>query len=423
MSTIMAVPPMQPDPSRKPLTLLHMTTVPQSLFFLSGQVGYMKARGFDVHALSSPGPFLDRFAERERVGVHPVDMPRRITPLRDVAAVARIWTALRRIRPHIVHAHTPKGGVLGMIGAWLAGVPVRIYHLHGLPFTTAAGWKRALLLWSERVACRLAHQVLCVSASVRQVAVDSRLCGRDKITVLAEGSINGVDAVQRFNPAHLPAEARDETRRRYRIPADAPVLGFIGRIVRSKGIVELAGAWSALREQFPDLRLMLVGPYEPQDPIPPDIDRQLRKDPRVHFIGEEWNVPPLYAAMDVLVLPTYREGFPTVLLEAAAMAVPVVATQVSGCVDAVQHGVTGLLVPPYDAASLAAAIGRYLRNAALRLRHGAAARQRVLRDFCPERLWQATHQEYLRCLRNIGVRPPELEVLEPVAAGQHRPAA
>jgi glycosyltransferase involved in cell wall biosynthesis len=407
----------------KPITLVHMTTVPQSLFFLSGQVGYMKERDFDVHALSSPGEFLARFAERERISAHAVEMPRRITPLRDVAAVVRIWAVLRRIRPHIVHAHTPKGGVLGMIGAWLAGVPVRIYHMHGLPFTTAAGWRRALLMWSERIACGLAHQVLCVSTSVRQVALDSRLCRREKIAVLGEGSINGVDAARRFNQAHLPSTLRAETRRRYRIPADALVLGFIGRIVRNKGIIELAGAWTLLRQEFPELRLMLVGPSEAQDPIPPEIDRQLRRDPRVHLIGEEWNVPPLYVAMDVLVLPTYREGFPTVLLEAAAMSVPVVATQVPGCIDAVQDGVTGLLVPPYDAAGLAAAIGRYLRNAELRVQHGAAARARVLRDFCPERIWQAIHQEYLRCLRHIGVRPPEQEVLKPVEVGQHRPAA
>ncbi|ALA60762.1 glycosyltransferase family 4 protein [Nitrospira moscoviensis] len=416
---------MPQETPQQPITLVHMTTVPQSLFFLSGQVGYMKERGFNVYAVSSPGEFLSRFAEQERIGVHPVEMPRRITPLRDAAAVVRIWTALRRIRPHIVHAHTPKGGVLGMIGAWLAGVPVRIYHMHGLPCTTATGWKRILLMWSERIACGLAHQVLCVSASVRRVAVDSRLCRRKKIKVLAQGSINGIDATGRFNHARLPPTLREETRRRHGIPPDALVLGFIGRIVRNKGLIELAGAWALLRREFPALRLMLVGPYEAQDPIPPEVDRQLRDDVRVHLIGENWNVAPLYAAMDVLALPTYREGFPTVLLEAAAMSVPVVATRVPGCIDAVQDGVTGLLVPPYDADSLAVAIGRYLRNADLRERHGAAARERVLRDFRPEGIWQAVHHEYLRCLRRQDgasrVEAPEQP--EQVEAGQRRPAA
>lgn len=383
----------------------------------------MKERGFEVHGLSSPGDSLSLFAERERICVHAVEMPRRITPLRDVVALTRIWWVLRRIRPHIVHAHTPKGGVLGMISAWLAGVPVRIYHMHGLPFMTASGWKRTLLIWSERIACALAHQVLCVSSSVRQVAVDARICQQKRIAVLAQGSINGVDAARRFNGARVSAAMREETRHRYGIPSDALVLGFIGRIVRSKGIIELAEAWTILRQEFPQLRLLLVGPYEVQDPIPPEIDRQLRNDTRVHLIGEESDIPPLYAAMDVLALPTYREGFPTVLLEAAGMKIPVVATRVPGCIDAVQNGVTGLLVPPYDAAGLAGAVGMYLRNAEARIKHGTAARNRVLREFSPERIWQATYQEYVRCLQNNGVNSPQIDGLERIETGQPRPAA
>lgn len=387
------------------IKLVHIATVPQSLGFISGQVGYMKARGFEISGISSPGEFLSRFAEREHVCVHAVNMPRRITPLHDVAALARIWIVLRRIRPHIVHAHTPKGGVLGMVSAWLAGVPVRIYHMRGLPFTTASGWRRRLLMWSERISCGLAHRVLCVSSSVRQVAVNSRLCLPEKIAVLARGSGNGVDAAQRFNGANIPPSLREETRRRYNIPPDALVLGFIGRIVRDKGIVELAGAWKELRNEFPDLHLMLVGPHEMQDSIPAEIDRTLHSDSRVHFLGEEWNTPPLYAVMDVLALPTYREGFPNVLLEAAGMKVPVVATQVPGCTDAVQDGVTGMLVPPYDAARLAGAVRTYLHDAELRRRHGAAARDWVLREFRPVAIWQAVYQEYVRCLLENGLVP------------------
>ena len=312
---------------------------------------------------------------------------------------------LRRIRPHIVHAHTPKGGVLGMVSAWLARVPVRIYHMRGLPFTTAKGWRRRLLMWSERISCGLAHQVLCVSSSVRQLAVDSRLCRPEKIAVLARGSGNGVDAAQRFNDSNISPSLREETRRRYNIPPDALVLGFIGRIVRSKGIIELAGAWKELRDEFPDLHLMLVGPHEMQVPIPAEIDRTLHSDPRVHFLGEQWNTPPLYAVMDVLALPTYREGFPNVLLEAAGMKVPVVATQVPGCTDAVQDGVTGMLVPPHDAARLEGAVRTYLQDAELRRRHGAAARDWVLREFRPEGIWQAVYQEYVRCLLRKGLIP------------------
>lgn len=394
----------------KPITLVHITTVPESLAFMTGQVGYMKARGFEIVGLSSPGELLTRFAEREGVPVHAVEMPRRITPWRDVLAVLKLVRVLCRIRPQIVHAHTPKGGLLGMLSAWIVRIPVRVYHMRGLPFTTATGWRRRLLMWSERISCRLADQVLCVSSSIRQLAVDSRLCRPEKIAVLAHGSGNGVDAAQRFNDSNISPSLREETRRRCNIPPDALVLGFIGRVVRDKGIIELAGAWKELRKEFPDLHLLLVGPHELQDPIPAEIDRTLHSDPRVHFLGEVSNIPPLYAVMDVLALPTYREGFPNVLLEAAGMKVPVVATRVPGCSDAVQDGVTGILVPPCDAALLGAAVRTYLHDGELRRRHGAAARDWVLQEFRPERIWQAIYEEYLELLEKKGIPAPDADI-------------
>jgi glycosyltransferase involved in cell wall biosynthesis len=297
-------------------------------------------------------------------------------------------------------------------------VPVRIYHMRGLPFTTATGWRRRLLMWSERISCGLAHRVLCVSSSVRQLAVDSRLCRPDKIVVLARGSGNGVDAAQRFNDSNISPSLREETLRRFNIPPEALVLGFIGRIVRDKGIIELAGAWKELRQDFPDLHLLLVGLHEMQDPIPAEIDRTLHNDPRVHFLGEQRNTPPLYAIMDVLALPTYREGFPNVLLEAAGMKVPIVATQVPGCTDAVQDGVTGMLVPPCDAGRLAGAIQTYLKDPELRRAHGSAARDWVLRDFRPEGIWQAVYQEYVRCLLRKGLTPQRQNPFSRSESGQ-----
>ncbi|HEX3159225.1 MAG TPA: glycosyltransferase family 4 protein, partial [Gemmatimonadaceae bacterium] len=326
-------------------TLLHITTVPSSLVFLRGQVPYMRARGVRVHALSSPGPELGAFGERYDVPVYAVEMPRSVTPLRDLAAVRGIVRVLRRVRPGVVHAHTPKGGLLGMIAAAAAGVPVRIYHMRGLPMMGASGPKRALLRRTEIVACRLAHRVFCVSHSIRQVALEEGLCAPEKIVVLAGGSGQGVDAADRFDPARQAPGTRGAMRAQHSIPDGATVLGFVGRLVRDKGVVELAEAWGQLREEYPDLHLLLVGPWEPQDPVPAEVRERLERDQRVHVAGMEWNTPPLYAAMDLVALPTYREGFPNVPLEAAAMALPVVATRVPGCVDAVADGATGTLVP------------------------------------------------------------------------------
>jgi glycosyltransferase involved in cell wall biosynthesis len=387
-----------------PIRLVHVTTAPVFFGFLTGQIGYMKSRDVAVHALSSPGEYLETFGAREQIPVHSVDMPRRITPLRDMVALVRIWRCLRRIRPDLIHAHTPKGGLLGILGAWLARVPVRIYHVHGLPFLTATGYKRLLLRWSERISCLFAHQVLCVSHSIREVAIRERLCAPAKIKVLREGSINGIDAEEKFRPARDGDRARKSVREEYGIGEDALVIGFIGRMVRDKGLSELVHAWKLLREEYPGAHLLVVGPYEPQDPIPADVNAALIQDPRVYLVGLEWNTRPLYAAMDVFVLPTYREGFPIVPLEAAAMELPVVATSVPGCVDAVRHGVTGTLVPPYDAEALATAIRAYLDDPALRRRHGEAARRRVLRDFRPGDMWEAVYEEYTRLTQSAGRR-------------------
>jgi glycosyltransferase involved in cell wall biosynthesis len=368
-------------------------TVPVSLTFLSGQASYVRSRGFSVHAITSPGPELAAFAEREGAQAHAIPMPRAITPLQDLAAVYRLWRLLRRIDAPIVHAHTPKGGLLGMIAATLARTPVRIYHVRGLPFVTERGLRRRLLRLTERISCGLAHQVFAVSDSMRSILVVDGLCPPDKIKVLLGGSGNGVDATGKFTPA--PPAVRSAARGSLGIPGDAPVVGFVGRLARDKGVAELAAAWRTLRERDPDLHLLIVGWNELEPSLAPLL-AALEADPRVHVTGPRGDTPQLYAAMDVIALPTYREGFPNVALEAAAMKLPIVATAVPGCVDAVQDGVTGTLVPARDGDALAAALQRYLSDPRLRAAHGEAARRRVLADFRREAIWQALVAEYDR---------------------------
>lgn len=385
--------------------LVHVTTVPETLGFFVGQVQYMAAQGFDVHALSSPGPVLDAFGQAQGIAVHGVELPRQISPLHDLGALRRVASTFRALRPQVVHAHTPKGGLLGMMGATLARVPLRIYHIHGLPFTTATGVRRQLLRTTERTACALAHQVLCVSEGVRRVAVEEGLCPAEKIRVLHHGSINGVDAMGRFDPAR-GAPAREALRARLGIPGDALVIGFVGRMVRDKGVVELQRAWATLREQFPAAHLVMVGPREARDAVPAATLDALRGDARVHLTGPA-DAAAMYPAMDVVALPTYREGFPVVPLEVAAMALPIVATRIPGCVDAVEDGRTGTLVPAGDAGALAGALARYLADPELRARHGAQARARVLADYRQEEVWAATYREYLRLLAARGLAAPE----------------
>lgn len=369
--------------------ILHVTTVPTSLMFIEGQLAFMQQRGLRISCLTSPGEGLDAFSARTGVTVHTVEMPRKISPLQDLLALQKIINEINSIKPDIVHAHTPKGGLLGMLGATLARVPHRVYHMRGLPFMTAHATRRALLLSTEALSCALAQRVICVSHSLRQVALDHHLVSSDKIAVMAGGSGQGVDALGRFDPARPGlAEARAQVRAALDIPPDALVLGFIGRLVRDKGVTELATAWHHLHHHFPHAHLLIVGDYEPRDPVPEATRELLATLPRVHMAGWQRDTPRFYAAMDLVTLPTYREGFPNVPLEAAAMGLPVIATRIPGCVDAVADGRTGTLVPAADAHALQLALERYLADDALRHEHGEAGRQRVLDQFLPERIYE-----------------------------------
>lgn len=381
--------------SRSPVRrLLHVTTVPDSLIFLDGQIQFMKRHGFEVSIVSSPGPFLFEFGKRAEVDVYPIDMPRRLTPVLDARSLAALYRVVRKVQPHIVHGHTPKGGLLAVLAALAARTPVRIYHMRGLLLITATGFRRPLFAATERLACATAHHVLCNSHSLRETALREALCSPHKLEVLLAGSGNGVDSKGRFNPDAFPASVRLAVRNEIGVPESAPLVGFVGRLVGDKGIGELCAAWRAAREEVPAAHLVVVGPYEPRDPISAADKRLLEADPRIHVLGFRRDLPELYRAMDLLVLPTYREGFPNVLLEAQAMRLPVVSTRVEGCVDAVEDGATGLLVPAKDSDALKHAMLKYLRDPEMRTKHGVAGRMRVTTLFERERLWEALLRRY-----------------------------
>jgi glycosyltransferase involved in cell wall biosynthesis len=267
-----------------------------------------------------------------------------------------------------VDAHTPKGALLGIVAASLAGVPVRIYHVHGLRFVTSRGLRRRILRGAERLTSSLATRLLCVSRSVATAVVSEGFAPADKVHVVMKGSINGVDA-ERFRPATGPERCAE--RAALGIPSDALVIGYVGRIAADKGIAELMEAWSLLRAEMPDLRLLVVGARDGGDDISEEAAAVLRDDPRCHTVGGVSDPEKYYRMMDVLALPTYREGFGVVLLEAGATGLPAVATRVQGCVDAVVEGVTGTLVPERDARALANGLRAYLQDPALRRQCGA----------------------------------------------------
>jgi glycosyltransferase involved in cell wall biosynthesis len=321
-------------------------------------------------------------------------MRRAISPFADLAALSRLVRLMRREQFDVVHAGTPKGGLLGTIAAWICRVPTRVYHVRGLPIATTRGIKRLLLSATERIAVAASTRVIAVSDSLRAEMEANRLCASTDVRVIGAGSSNGVDAHVRFNRTLLDPSDLASLRTRYDLSPANVVIGFVGRFTPEKGIAELLSAWRTVRSSHANVRLLVVGFEDDNSSVASDTLAGLRSDPRVHLHGGDWNTTPLYGLMDMLVLPTYREGFPNVLLEAAAMSLPVVATAVAGCVDAVIDGQTGFIVPPRDSIALAAAMQRYVDDAELRRAHGAAARTRVLEHFEQSIIWNGLRELY-----------------------------
>ena len=377
-----------------------LTTIHDTMgSFLARQIGLLAEEGFHVHAVCTPGAGLDKLKHLPGVTTHAVRMERRPNPQRDLVSFIRLFRLMRRVRPDIVHAHTPKAGLLGMAAAWAARVPVRLYTIHGLPLLTCRGkWRRVLEL-AERTSCSLATQVYSVSPSLQDLVVEMQLCPAEKLSTLGDGSCAGID-LERFDASADWTERASAVRRAYQIPDNALLLSFLGRIARDKGIAILASAWPELARQFAHLHLLIAGAEDASDPLPEQVLKEFRKRERVHFTdGWALDVPALYAATGICVLPTFREGLSQVALEAGAMGVPIVSTHIPGVVNSVQDGLTGLLVPAGETAPFVEAVKRLVNDPALRMAMGSAARQHISSRFSEQRVNQLWLAEYRKLIR------------------------
>lgn len=359
----------------KPHVVLALTSPIAWPRMFRGQARFLRRKGFRVTAVSAPGPDLERFGREEGVETVAVRIARQPSPLADLVSLWRLWRLFRRLRPDVVEAGTPKAGLLGMLAARLAGVRCRVYTLHGLRLETATGPRRWVLALSERVAAWAAQCVVCVSPSLRARAVELGLVAAAKARTLGSGGINGVD-LKRFGKA-------------LRRPIGDRTLGFVGRFTRDKGVEELYAAFQLLRSKRHGLKLLMVGDFEDGDPIAPHLRRSIQRDRDVLRPGFVDDPAPFLADMDIVVLPSYREGLPLTAMEAAAAGRPLVATRATGIVDAVVDGLTGLLAPQRDPQALAEAIESLLADPEAAKRMGAAARSHAERNFRPEAVWSA----------------------------------
>jgi len=381
--------------------VVDMVTASVSVRFLEGRPGYFAGKGYEVTVVSSPGEEL-RKAQREGVRTVAVEMAREISPLRDLVSFWGLVRVMRRLRPAITNVATPKAGLLGGVAAWLCGVPCRYYTLLGLRCETTMGLKREVLIAAERIACACAHRVICVSESMRQKAIELGLVEASRTVVLASGSYNGTEP-ERFAPTTEALRRGGQMREKLGIPANAPVVGFVGRLTKDKGINELVKAYCELRKEMAELRLLLVGEMEEGDPLTARTRWLLENEPGIVRTGFVEDPADYYHLLDVFAFPTYREGFGNVALEANAAGKPVVAAGATGVVDAVVDGVTGLLVPVGDARALAGALKKVIEDPGMAAALGSAGRERVVRQFWRERVWEALEQQYAGMLEEKGL--------------------
>ena len=384
------------------MTILSMVTHPMSVGFLNGQLRWLAPRGWRLTVLCGDGEWKQPSWVVEVLQVHRVGFSREVSPWADLKAIVRLAGIVRAEGPAVVNAGTPKAGLMGMVSAWLMGVRVRVYTMRGLRLETASGPKGLILRFCERISCWCAHRVVCVSPSLRERAIALGLGRPDKFVVLGAGSSGGV-VVSRFEVTPERLERAVCIRAGLGIPEKSPVVGFVGRIVRDKGVVELVSAFEEVSRRIPGAHLMVVGWHEEGDPIPAETRAKIERNTRIHAVGQVRDTAPYLHAMDLLVLPTYREGFPNVVLEAGAAEKPVVATRATGVVDAVVDGVTGLLSEIGDVEGLATNIVRVLEDKDLARRMGKAGRERAARDFQPERIYRELEQLYIELLREKGM--------------------
>ena len=372
------------------------TTVPLSLHALIPGQARMLGADFDVHLLTSPGDLVEPVRAREGVEVATIEMTRTIDVRSDLRALPALVRHFRSRRPDVVQTYTPKAGLLCTLAARIARVPLRVHGVVGMPLMEATGSRRAVLQVTERVTYADATHLTANSTGLQRWM--SEHLTRRPVDVVGYGSINGID-LARFDGPRLRETHRARVRTELGLSDEHVAWLFVGRVVRDKGVVELVDAFRALHARRPEARLVVVGPTEPElDPIPAATEEALRSHPAIRAVGYHSDVLPWLAAADAYVLPSYREGLPNGLLEAAAFGLPAVATDINGCNEVIAADRTGLLVPSKDAAALEGALDRLTASPELRRALGLAGRARVEERYDQRVYWAALRAYYQRLL-------------------------
>ena len=378
--------------------LVRITTVPISLEkLLEGQLGFMKAY-FEVVAISAVKEKLEAYGKKEGVRVFSLELTRKITPIKDIAAVFKLYRFLKKEKPSIVHTHTPKAGIVGMTAAWFAGVPNRLHTVAGMPLMEASGFKRKVLNFVEKLTYRFATEVYPNSKGLYDFIIAENFTKASKLSIIGNGSSNGIDT-KYFDPVSYSENDKISLRDKLKIPQGHFLYIFVGRLVKDKGINELITAFSKLSDSNNAISLLLVGPFENDlDPLLPESLSTIEKHPNIYTVGYQSDVRPYFSIADALVFPSYREGFPNVVMQAGAMGLPSIVTDINGCNEIIAHGKNGLIIPSKDTQALYNSIKQLSTQPSLFANLKANSREMITSRYERQQVWDALLFKYQRLL-------------------------
>ena len=375
--------------------LIRIATVPMSLhFLLKGQLQFMSQYFETVGVSSGPKDELEVVAKRESIKVRQVEMSRAITPIKDIKSLWQLYKLFKKEKPIVVHTHTPKAGIVGMMAASFAGVPIRLHTVAGMPLMEANGIKRNIFNIVEKITYACATKVYPNSKGLEQFILENNYTKAEKIKVIANGSSNGIDT-SHFDPQNHSQQQKQNLRNELDIHEEDFVFIFVGRLVGDKGINELVKAFKNLKFKIQNLKLLLVGPLESDsDPLLPETLKEIKNNSSIITTGFQNDVRPYFSISDALAFPSYREGFPNVVMQAGAMGLPSIVTDINGCNEIIKDGKNGMIIPPKNTDLLKKAMIKLIEDTELYNSLKSNARKMITSRYEQKIVWQALLEEY-----------------------------
>ena len=374
--------------------LIRITTVPSSLrSLLKGQHRFM-SKYFEVIGVSGDGDALAEVRQNEGIRTHVVEMTRTITPLKDLKALLKLYKFFKKEKPFIVHTHTPKAGTVGMIAAKLAGVPNRLHTIAGLPLLEKTGVIRKLLNLVEKLTYSCSTLILPNSFKLKRIILTEKFTSASKLKVIGHGSSNGIDT-EHYNIAHVTEKQKEQLRESLNINENDTVFIFIGRIVKDKGINELVAAFNLLTKKHSRCKLLLIGSRENHlDPLLSKTEILIKENICIIPTGVQKDIRPYVSISHALTFPSYREGFPNVVLQASCMCLPCIVSDINGCNEIIEDQVNGLIIPAKNSEALESAMIYMIENPEKRLDMIKHSRKRILERYKQEFIWDESLKLY-----------------------------